>query len=59
MNIVQRLKIVSFMQFFIWGSWLVTLASYLFQTLHFKGREIGLIFSAPGIASLLSRSLLA
>lgn len=42
------------MQFFIWGSWLVTLASYLFQTLHFKGSEIGLIFSALGIASLLS-----
>ncbi|XTD83066.1 hypothetical protein AB8849_07715 [Proteus vulgaris] len=30
MNIVLRLKLVSFLQFFIWGSWLVTFASYLF-----------------------------
>ncbi|MEX6223567.1 hypothetical protein AB6F55_01270 [Providencia hangzhouensis] len=25
------------MQFFIWGSWLVTFASYMFNTLHFTG----------------------
>ncbi|XVH60517.1 MFS transporter [Providencia hangzhouensis] len=54
MNITTRLKIVSFLQFFIWGSWLVTFASYLFNTLHFKGGEIGLIFSALGISALCS-----
>ncbi|MBY6330113.1 hypothetical protein E5C03_13335, partial [Providencia rettgeri] len=35
MSTITRLKIVSFMQFFIWGSWLVTFASYMFNTLHF------------------------
>ncbi|MBN6367752.1 MFS transporter, partial [Providencia rettgeri] len=54
MNIITRLKFVSFLQFFIWGSWLVTFASYLFNTLHFKGGEIGLIFSTLGISALCS-----
>lgn len=54
MGIITRLKVVSFAQFFIWGAWLVTFASYLFNTLHFKGSEIGLIFSTLGIASLFS-----
>lgn len=54
MNITTRLKIVSFLQFFIWGSWLVTFASYLFNTLHFKGGEVGLIFSTLGISALCS-----
>ncbi|WP_275076268.1 MFS transporter [Providencia rettgeri] len=54
MSITTRLKIVSFLQFFIWGSWLVTFASYLFNTLHFKGGEIGLIFSTLGISALCS-----
>lgn len=54
MNITTRLKLVSFLQFFIWGSWLVTFASYLFNTLHFKGGEIGLIFSTLGISALCS-----
>ncbi|QIF98438.1 MFS transporter [Proteus terrae] len=54
MNIVLRLKLVSFLQFFIWGSWLVTFASYLFGELHFKGSDVGLIFSALGLASLIA-----
>lgn len=54
MNIVHRLKLVSFLQFFIWGSWLVTFASYLFDKLHFKGTDVGLIFSALGLASLIA-----
>nr|WP_314267694.1 MFS transporter [uncultured Moellerella sp.] len=54
MSIIFRLKIVSFLQYFIWGSWLVTLASYLFNTLQFKGSDIGLVFSSLGLASLFA-----
>ncbi|MGG4610326.1 MFS transporter [Providencia sp. Me31A] len=58
MSIITRLKIVSFLQFFIWGSWLVTFASYMLNTLHFKGADVGLIFSTLGIASLCSPILI-
>lgn len=34
MGITSRLKIMSFLQYFIWGSWLVTLGSYMINTLH-------------------------
>ncbi|EJD6044522.1 MFS transporter [Providencia rettgeri] len=58
MSTITRLKIVSFMQFFIWGSWLVTFASYMFNTLHFTGGDVGLVFSSLGIASLCSPILM-
>ncbi|RYE53528.1 MAG: hypothetical protein EOP48_14195, partial [Sphingobacteriales bacterium] len=32
MNIKFRLTIMSFMQFFVWGAWLITIANYWFGT---------------------------
>lgn len=52
MHIKLRLTIVSFLQFFIWGSWLTSIAVYLGQGLHFNGAEIGSIYSTLGIAAL-------
>lgn len=37
MNIKVRLTILSFLQFFIWGAWLISLGGYLFGTLHLRG----------------------
>lgn len=53
MNISNRLKIMLFFQYFIWGSWLVTFGSYMSHTLHFSGTEIGLVFSSKGLAALI------
>ena len=47
-----RLIIMQFLQFFIWGSWLLTIGAYWFQTKHWSGTEFGAIFSTMGIASL-------
>ncbi len=52
MNIKQRLIVLSFLQFFIWGSWLISTGSYLFS-IGFSGIQIGSVFSTLGIASLI------
>jgi NHS family xanthosine MFS transporter len=52
MGIRYRLTLMNFLQFFIWGSWLISLGGYLGGTLHFSGLEIGSVFSTLGIASL-------
>ena len=57
MNIKQRLTLLSFLQFFIWGSWLISTGGYLFS-LGFKGIEIGSVYSTLGIASLIMPALL-
>jgi len=43
---------MNFLQFFIWGAWLITIGSYWFQNKQWSGSEFGVIFSTMGIASL-------
>jgi NHS family xanthosine MFS transporter len=43
---------MNFLQFFIWGSWLLTIGAYWFQTKKWSGTDFGAIFSTMGIASL-------
>jgi NHS family xanthosine MFS transporter len=56
-NVRLRLTIMIFLQFFIWGSWLITIGAYWFQTKHWSGTEFGAIFSTMGIASLFMPSI--
>ena len=58
MNIKNRLILMNFLQFFVWGSWLISLGGYLGGTLHFTGSQIGAVFSTLGIASLFMPALL-
>ncbi len=52
MTLKLRLTIMQFLQFFVWGSWLLTIGAYWFQTKQWSGTEFGAIFSTMGIASL-------
>lgn len=58
MNIKNRLKIMMFFQYFIWGSWLVTFGAYMSNTLHFSGAEVGIVFSSKGLAALIMPAVL-
>ena len=48
---------MNFLQFFIWGSWLITIGGYWFQNRGWTGTEFGAIFSTMGIASLFMPAL--
>ena len=52
MSLKLRLIIMNFLQFFVWGSWLITIGGYWFQTKHWSGTEFGAVFSTLAISSL-------
>ncbi len=43
---------MNFLQFAVWGAWLISLGAYLGGNLHFEGFQIGSFFATMGIASL-------
>lgn len=57
MNIKIRLTILSFFQFFVWGAWLITIATYFFSNNMGTGAQFGAIFSTLAISSLIMPAL--
>jgi NHS family xanthosine MFS transporter len=60
MGLKLRLTITQFLEFFIWGSWLISFSGYLtygFAT-PATGPQIGAIFATAGLASLLTPGLI-
>ena len=45
MNIKLRLTVMSFLQFFVWGAWLITIGNFWFGTKQWSGTDFGIIFS--------------
>jgi NHS family xanthosine MFS transporter len=50
--IKQRLTALSFLQFFIWGCWLITIGAFWFETKQWGPDQFGVIFSTMGISAL-------
>jgi nucleoside transporter len=52
MKIANRLSLMMFLEYVIWGSWLPLLALYLSRFLGFSGTDIGWVFGTLAIASV-------
>lgn len=48
---------MNFLQFFVWGAWMMTLGHYGFVEKNWNGAEFGLVFSTMGFASLIMPTL--
>ncbi len=49
-----KLSVMMFIQYFIYGSWLVTLGTFLGSALKASGSDIGTAYSLPAIAAIVS-----
>lgn len=58
MNVKFKLTLMSFLQFFVWGAWLITFGVYWFQNKQWSGTEFGANFATMGIASLFMPTLM-
>src|SRR5687767_13933034 len=61
MNVKLRLTLMSFFQFFVWGAWLITIATYFFSSdlakIDNPGQKFGAIFSTLALSSLFMPAL--
>ena len=57
MSLKFRLIVMNFLQFFVWGCWLITIGAYWFQTKEWSGAQFGAIYSTMGIAALFMPSI--
>lgn len=57
MSLKFRLTILSFLQFFVWGAWLITIGTYCLNAKGWTFPEFGAIFSTLALSSLFMPAL--
>ncbi len=57
MSIKFRLTIMSFLQFFVWGAWLITIGTYCLNAKGWTFPQFGAIFSTLALSSLFMPAL--
>jgi MFS transporter, NHS family, xanthosine permease len=58
MSTKLRLTVMNFLEFFVWGAWLISMSQYMFNNLQFTGVQVGSIYGTMGLASLFAPALL-
>src|SRR5258708_12311987 len=58
MSIRFRLILMNFLEFFVWGSWLISMGGYMIHKLGFSGIQVGSIYGTMGVASLFMPTLM-
>src|SRR4029450_2063680 len=58
LSIQLRLIVMNFIQFFVWGSWLISLGAYMIVPLGFTGVQVGSIYATTGVGSLFMPGLM-
>lgn len=58
MSTYKKLSFLFFLQFVIWGGWMVTLGSYLLHNLNFTGLQVGYVYGSTAIAATVSPFLI-
>lgn len=48
---------MNFLEFFVWGAWLISLGGYMFNVLHFDGRQVGSVYGTMGVASIFTPAI--
>jgi nucleoside transporter len=54
LQIKFRLGIMMFLEYFIWGAWYVTIATWLSGTLHFNAQQIGIVAGATAVGAIIA-----
>ena len=54
MHIKVRLGVMMFLEYFIWGAWYVTVATWLSTTLHFSGQQVGLVAGTTAVGAIVA-----
>src|ERR1700679_2867766 len=49
-----RLGTMLFLEYFIWGAWYVTVATWLSATLHLSGERVGLMMGATAVGAMIA-----